>query len=451
METEESGHRAVPPALMIGLLLPIVWAIARVVILTGWKPSGEGTSYVPRLILTSEGVGFAVSALMLAGTLELARRMTERPRMGLNFAVAGIAISFATDLITGLVQFTAKPWDHLWVYKVYDYVGAASMLLFTIGLVAALPAARRVLGFVAIALVFVTWPVEPVRKALFGWMDLGRDSSMYFETVLRIVRYGTLLGLVIGAASGVTTPDTYAASNGFRLAAKALWLRVIAAVSVVLLTLILIAGRGSGGMELLKLAMMGQGLVMIAALSMFGGGALRAARASLPGLSGYTLVVGGGASLWAAGVSLAQLPYLYKMLYKNGEDSYSRSDSMEWAQALSLAMPIVVIIGIALLATALSGLAARRGNEDLRSDAQGKGIGFVVLMLVALAIQYWMLPKSRSIGNYALLALLAAAAGLWGTVLMAKLLARGADVVEEEPGLPQASVINAGPSPGADA
>lgn len=448
METEDSGHRAVPPALLVGLALPLVWAIARIVILAGWKPDGRGT-FVPRLILVGEGVGFACAALMLAGTLELARRMTGRSRVALNVAVAGVAISFATDLITGLVQFTAKPWDYRWVYKIYDYVGAASIVAFAIGLVLVLPASRRILGIIAIALVFVTWPIEPVRKALYGWMDLGRDSSMYFETVLRIVRYGTLLGLVISAARGVTTTDIYAASNGFRLAAKALWLRVIAAVCVVMLTLMLVAGRGTGGMELFRVAMMAQGLVTVGALAMFGAGALRAARASVPGLSAYTLVVGGGASLWAAGVSLAQLPYLYKMLYKSGEDSYSRSDAMDWAQALSTAMPIVVIIGVALLATALSGLGARRGNENLRTDAQGKGVGFVALMLVAVAIQSWMLPKASSVGNYAMLALLAAGAGLWGTVLMAKLLARGADVVEEEPGLPPASIVNVGPEPGA--
>lgn len=446
MDTEQRGLRAVPAALLVGLSLPIVWAIARVVFLAGWKPEHGG--FVPRLILVGEGVGFAVSALVLAGTIELARRMTGRSRLALNIAVAGVATSFGTDLITGLVQFSAKPWDHMWAYKVYDYVGAASILAFAIGLVLVLPASRRILGLVAIALVFITWPIEPVRKLLYGWMDLGRESSMYFETVLRIVRYGTLLGLVIGASAGVTTTDTYATSNGLRLAAKALWLRVITAISIAMLTLMLIAGRGNGGMELFRVAMMAQGIVTVTALAMFGGGALRAARGSVPGLSSYMLVAGGGASLWAAGVSLAQLPYLYKMLYKP-DGGYSRSESTEWAQALTTAMPIVVIIGVALLATALSGLGARRGNESLRSDAQRKGIGFVALMLVAIAIQSWMVPKAGSVSNYALLLLLAAGAGLWGTVLMAKLLARGADVVEEEPGLPPASIVNVGPGPDA--
>jgi hypothetical protein len=446
METETSGHRAVPPALLVGLALPIVWGLARIAL---FQSSDVARSY-QKIVLVGEGVGFATAFLVLAGTLELARRMTGRARMGLNVAVAGVALSFASDVLTGLVQFTSTPWDHRLAWKVYDYAGACSWLVFAVGLLIALPAARRALGFVALAVTFITWPIEPLREPLFGWMHLGQKSSMYFESAMRLVRYGMFIAVAISVSRGTsTTTDPYAAGNGLRLAAKALWLRVIAAVCVVLFTLMTIASRGSGGLELFRFVMMAQGLVGVIALAMFGGGALRAARASVPGLSGYTLVVGGAGSLWAAGVSLAQLPYLYKMLYKNSEDSYSRSDSMEWAQALATAMPIVVIVGVALLATALSGYAARRGKEDLRTSAQGHGIGFVALMLVAVGIQTWMLPKSSSIGNYAMLALLAAGAGLWGTVLMAKLLARGADVVEEEPGLPPANIVNVGPGPGA--
>jgi uncharacterized membrane protein len=425
---------------LIGFAVPIVWSITRVLIVVATKPSAPG--YVPKLILTAEGIWFAASVLALAGTLELARRMTGRARVALNVAVAGAAISIGADVLAGLVQFTAKPWEHQWTYKIYEYVGAGSMLMVASGLVLVLPPSRRVLGALAIVVVFVTWPVEPVRKVLFGWMTLGRESSMYFETTLRVVRYATLLALAIGVSRGTTTPDVYAAGNGFRIAAKALWLRVIAAVCLVLLTLMLVAGRSRSGIELLQLAMIAQGIVSIAALTMFGAGALRAARASVSGLSSYTLVVGGSASLWAAGVSLSQLPYLYKMLYRT-EESYMRSESTEWAQALATTLPIVVVVGIALLATALSGFAARRGKEDLRTSAQGSGIGFVALMLVAVAIQTWMLPKADSVSSFAMLSLMAAAAGLWGTVLMAKLLTRGADVMEEEPGLPMASVVNA--------
>ncbi len=109
---------------------------------------------------------------------------------------------------------------------------------------------------------------------------------------------------------------------------------------------------------------------------------------------------------------------------------------------LSVALPVIVIVGVGILATGLSGFAARRGNDALRSEAQGKGIGYVVLMLVSMAVTAWMVPKARSVGNFAMLSLLAAGASLWGTVMMAKLLGRGADAVESEPGLPQASVVN---------
>jgi hypothetical protein len=152
------------------------------------------------------------------------------------------------------------------------------------------------------------------------------------------------------------------------------------------------------------------------------------------------LALGGGMSLWAAGVSLAQLPYVYKALY--GGRGFGGGFEQEFMTSLSVALPIVVIIGVGLLATALSSYAANRGDEDLRTDAQGKGVGYVVLMLVAVAVQAWMLPKATSIGNFAMLSLLAAGASLWGTVIMAKLLGRGAEALDAAPHLPPASLVS---------
>ena len=52
-----------------------------------------------------------------------------------------------------------------------------------------------------------------------------------------------------------------------------------------------------------------------------------------------------------------------------------------------------------------------------------------------------MVPKATSIGSFVALALLAAGASLSATVMMARLLARGAEAIEAAPGLPPASVV----------
>ncbi len=450
METKQTGWRTLPPAMILGLVMPIAYAIVRIPM---WPSLGDGrmedfSTKIARVVLIGEGVGFLTQIAVIVGLLELSRRSVGRSRLGFQVALAGAALAFSVDNLALLNQFTASPWSHQWVYKAYSYAAIASWFVFAVGLFLALPEKYRVLGVVGLVVTALTWLPPPAHDAVFGWMKLGEKSAQYFESAMRTLRYGMFLALAIAAAHGETTTDTYAASSGFRLASRALWLRVIAAVAVVMLTLMMIGSRGDGGVEMFKFFMLAQGVLSFIALTMFGVGALRVARSAISGMSSWTLGVGGGASLWAAGVSLAQIPYLYKMLYKSSGDSWSRGESMAWAQALSTALPIVVVVGVALLATAISGYAARRADEDLRTSAQANGIGFVALMLVAIAVQTWMLPKSRSIGNFAMLSLMAAAAGLWATVLMAKLLTRASVTVESEPAMPTAMVVNAGAGPG---
>jgi predicted Co/Zn/Cd cation transporter (cation efflux family) len=164
----------------------------------------------------------------------------------------------------------------------------------------------------------------------------------------------------------------------------------------------------------------------------------------VPGLNGYLVAIAGAASLWAAGVTLAQFPHLYRMLYA-GDSMFSGDNEREMAQALAITAPLVVTIGTALMATALSRLAAFRGDAKLHTDAHSWGVGFVLLMLVAIAIQSWALPKAESLSSLAMMMLFAAAAGLFATILMARLLGSGADSLESDATLPTASVVS-GPS-----
>ncbi len=443
METK-TGWRATPAPLLVALAMWLVYFLARVVIL---HTVDLKYGFSPRLNLTGEGVGFAGSVLLLLGTMELANRPSALPRSMMKLAVFGAALIIGLDLLTGLVNFAKTPWDHKWVYYLYEYGALAGWVLLGLGLTLSLPPARRAIGFVIIGVTVITFLPYPLRDKVWGALHLDGKPLFTIEFLLRAVRVALLALLFIRVAEGtVTTPQPTAAAEGFQLAAKGLWIRVIAACVVVMFTLMMIAGKSGGGgaMGFFKVLMMGQAIVAVLALVMTGLGALRAARSGVPDLEPYSLTLGGGASLWAAGVSLAQLPIIYKAFY-GGE--YGRGDLREMTEVLSIALPVIVIVGVGLLATALSGFGARRNNEELRTDAQGKGIGYVVLMLVAIAIQSWMLPKSRSVGNFAMLSLLAAGASLWGTVMMAKLLGRGADSLQMEPGLPMASVVNVDPQP----
>jgi hypothetical protein len=288
---------------------------------------------------------------------------------------------------------------------------------------------------------FIGWLPPVLRAPIDDALDRGSNTyfAVYFAS--RALRFAALGWLAINAARGETPARPELASAGLRSAARGLWTRVIAAVVVVLFTIMFMLGRGNE-VGFLRFLTIGQAVVSIIALVVLGLGALRAARAGIRDLDGWTLTLSGAAALWGAGVSLQQFPYLYNALYKpDMSDQYST----QYLQSLSLALPLVVTLGVGLLATALAGFAARRGNDALRIDAQGKGIGYIALTVIAIALQSWMVPKSHSLGELALLTLLAAVGALVATVMMAKLLAHGAHAIEAEPGLPPANLVSDAP------
>ena len=166
-------------------------------------------------------------------------------------------------------------------------------------------------------------------------------------------------------------------------------------------------------------------------------GALGAMVAEIPAVP---LVLAKAASLWCLGVTLAQLPYTYRMLYAAEEYGYG-SAARDYVQALSVIAPIVAIAAIAAVARAIAGFAARRGLEQLRFEAQSKGVGFVTLMLASIGLQQWLLPQMTSEGSLMFMMLGAAVCSLWATVLMARLCALTADSLQAEPGLPTATVV----------
>lgn len=438
---EARGVRAVPPAMLLAFSMWLTLQLVRVVLLLTAKDPSTSV----RMSLVSEGLSFADEVLLVVGAFELARRASGEAARGLFVASYALVAVLVLDVGFGLVTGVMKnPWEHEWLYKASDYAFFVAWVPIPVGLAIANWRNHRGLAIAIVAVAVFSWPPPFAMKALHGWIPDGK-AGYVIQIALNTTRIGCFLVGFIAAARGSAAADRALAVDGLQLASRALWLRVMAAVGLVLLTLMAIAGGGGGGsFAMLKLAMMAAAVINFIAFTQFGIGAVRVGRAALPDLGRWLLVIGGATSLWAAGVTLTQSGYLYKMLY-GGADSFDREMTTEFAQALTLALPIVVIAGAGLLAIAIGGLAARLGNEELRSDAQAKGAGFVALSLVSVAIQAWMIPKAMaggSLGSFAGLSLLAAGAGLWATVLMARLCTQAADELGKEPGLPTASIVS---------
>jgi hypothetical protein len=437
---ENRGLRALPPSIWISFAASFALIVSHVVVqLVLSQPWGA-----MRYQLTTSGLGFVAELLALVGALELARRLTGRAALGMRVVTFGFVLQIAIDVVWALLLLKSNLYEHEWVYKTMDYVSWATWLPIPIGLAIAVWDERRALG-IAIVVVFVlTWPPRFLAEPMFSWMGHGK-SGVILDSLLRALRYALLFAGFVAAARGATATDRHEAASGMRLAAKSLWLRLIAAAVVPLLTLMVIGSRGKGGIELLKVATISALVINLISFTQFGVGALRAARASVPELGRWSLVVGGSGSLFAAGVSLMQLPYVYQVLYKS--DGLGFSGGADYIQALALAVPLIVIGGMAIIAVAIAGLGARRGNEILRADAQAKGAGFVVLSLVAIAISTWMAPDAKSLGSLAMMMLLALGAAVTALVMIARLLGLAADELDRDAPLPTASVVHGTHSP----
>lgn len=439
MSEDAKGLRALPPTLVFAFAVWLVMIGARVVYMVTAKDPYSGV----RFVMLDEGTSFACEVFAMLGAFELARRLTGHAGQGVLIAAIGFASTLAFDVAYGFTNFMERAWDHEWIFKVGDYAFFLAGLAVAIGLAIACGRERRGLGIAILVVSVLSWPPPFLGKLMFGWLPDGK-TGFAIEHAIRAARIAVLIVGFVAVARGATPTDRALAASGLRSAAKALWLRVIAAVSLVLLTLMMIGGRGSrSSIEVLQLATVTGAVVNVVALVMFGLGSVRAARGAVAELRRWPLVLGGAASLWGAGITLGQLPWLYKMFYKH-DSLFGSSELMEYAKALAVAVPVVVTVGVGLVSIAIGGLAARRGRDELLAQAQAKGIGFVALALASLAIQSWMVPEARSLSSFAMLSLLAAGCGLAATMMMAKLCALGAEELERDAGLPSATVVSGG-------
>ncbi len=441
MDSQQTGWRAVPPTLSVSLIGLAVWQLVYAGIRLAWKADAV---FSPTVLLTSTGISLACAVMLFAGVRELAARSTGAARSSLDVVRWAVAVDLLAYVVLLLVECASEPWRNFrWVYVANDWVSSIALMVVPLGLgFAAIQRTTlpRVIAVVAAAAAFVSYPLPPVAEAVRELLPRSGLTGIVTHTVLGAARHALVLSLVIMIARGATAPDRASAAEGLRVAATSLWLRVITAVTFALFTVVAATGNQRGAFDMLKVVILAQSAVTAVSFGMLGWGALRASRASVPGLSSLTLAIGGSAALWACGVIVTQVPHLYRMFYAAAD---GRASDTGLAQAFTTAIPIAMTAAAGLVATALSGVAAQNGNTELSSEVQRKGFGFVALMIIAVAIQTWLVPRNTtSAGTFALLSVLGAAAGIWAMVMLARVFVKGADALASEPGLPPASVVS---------
>jgi hypothetical protein len=430
--------KKLPPALLLALGIELVATVTYIV----WVLTHSIDSNPLRMSLVFEGASLATYVLAIAGLLELARATTGREALGLRITAGGFALGLAMMAFWEVVVFVQPHWSETTWDLLSKWANFAVDATPVIGLIVATSARHRTAAIAGVVVLLVGVPLPPLAKLMYGWVSGWKTTLAVHHGLHAAVTIATL-ALVARVAGGESTRAPDAATTGLRTIASALWLRVIAAVTVAGLTMLLVVGRaGEGSTGVLKLAMMSGAVVNVISLIMLARGALATARSHIADMPRWPLVASAAGTLWCLGVGIYQLPYTYRLLYGDHESySFSGSDTQEVLQALSVAVPLVALGAIAVIATAIGGFAARRGLDQLRAEAQGKGAAFVLLMLVNVAIQAWLLPSADSLGSFVTMTLGAATAALWATVQMARLCTLASDSLHAEPPLPKATLV----------
>lgn len=426
--------RNLPPVLLAMFAIELVSLVGFLAYDLSHGPTDDSV----RIGLAETGLTFTTYVLGVVGFLELARRTAGRVSLGFKITALGFALGLANQIGWHLFELFQPHWSFETISTVQQWTYYTVNLLPVLGVTIAATIVDRRAALAGVLAVLVSDPLPWLARHMYGWLVTGWKSQIVLVEVLHAIGLVALFVIAARLAVGGAEPPASSGASGFRTIASGLWLRVIAACTVAGLTLLLVIGKADeSAASIFKLATISSAIVGAISLGMIARGAFGAMVAEIPAVP---LVLAKAASLWCLGVTLAQLPYTYRMLYAADEYGYG-SAARDYVQALSVVAPIVAIAAIAAVARAIAGFAARRGLEQLRFEAQSKGVGFVTLMLAGIGLQQWLLPDATSEGQLAGMMIGAAVCSLWGTVLMARLCALAADSLQAEPGLPTATVV----------
>lgn len=439
MSDSPSGWSAIPPAWRIALVVEPV-LIAAFPLYFVFFDHGPG-DYSARFSQAVEALGIAVDLLIAAGAWQLARQMTGGAASGLRIVAIANMVEIGVGIASRIVFEYGN--HHHWsmdtfrvVESVDQYAWFVTAYLPVVGLAMALWRERLALAITGLVAALLVHPPELLSKLLYGWLDLGFRSGQLLYMALGLARLAIVFVMLLFVARGTPAANRQLAIVGMRRASIALWMRVAAALLVPLLAAAAIGDPDAGrnAVETWKYFMMAVAIFNVVGLAMFVVGVLTAASAELPELGRWLLALAGAAGAWCAGVALAQLVPMYFMLY--GDTSEAE------ATALNVAVPIVAIVAIVLLAVAVRMYAVRAGLEHLRALAAGSGAAFLLLMGATILIEAWMVPDASSSHTALALMLLAAAAGLAATLIIARMCRAAADALAGGSTLPAAKLVS---------
>ncbi|HSD88012.1 MAG TPA: hypothetical protein VLB44_10880 [Kofleriaceae bacterium] len=417
----------IPPTLVVAFGIRIWFLLFRIVFGLGWHDS----LWSPRFLLASDGIALAGYVLTLAGLLELASRLTGPDARAVRLSLVGVALGVM--FLIGNVASNLDPsiWQHEWLRQLNNYGWFGASLLTVLPLAIALM--NRHTALATTAIVFALALAPPV----FHLVESAGVRVDLIDAVLRIGALGTQFALLLRFPVADVAPSRELAARGVRLTARAAVFRLVAAVLLVMLTMLF----GAGTFGALRWSAMVAETTNLVCLVLFAWGLLRVSYSAWPELPRWPVIVAASALLWCAGVVGSQLPWFYRLFWAS-EVRWSDLAPSLIAEMYSMTIPITYTLAFGLVAAAFGTFAHRRGDAELASEARTKGAAIVLFLLASLAVAVWLVPHAGSHEASIALSLLAGILNLAATYQLAQLCGSAAETLESEPGVPTATVVS---------
>ena len=384
----------------------------------------------------SHGTALA-STLLLAGALfGIANRLSRWQRTIVLIAawlhVVWLAWSCARPVLFELIDDPAlMELLTVWVWRLMGLATFAAIVLLTI---AARAWWRPYSAFVVVAaVVLVVLELVPWAPYLSTWIhSLRTEHRLVYQAIwpLREILSDGAFLVVIHALMRDTTeplPDLNGATSWFRRAEASIIVRIVAAVLLALVGL-------SNAPGAIKLVLVVGPMIAVACMLAFGWCMLAVERAAISDMPRIRFLLGGTIAAWLAGIQLLQATSAYNMLRS---DAMRNSFDTEAATMWTIIGPLIGIVGMVLVCSAIARFALIRGNHALRERAISRAIILAVLQVIVMLMPF-ALAKLTSVGMMIILSLTLAGMAIAALVMLAGLMRQAADAIGTAPELPVA-------------
>jgi hypothetical protein len=430
--------KRLPHVLVVGLVLELLSSLVFLTLLL----KSTDLAFSPTWMMVTNGIDAAAHVLVAAGALQLARSLSGRAALGARIvAIAQIGLVVMVGFWIAIQMWSYTESDTMFkVVAAARYAHAILWLAVAVGF--ALVARPLELAVLLPLVAIFGVPVPVLGQALYGHVH-SETGWMLMETAPYIVISAIALAAAWSRRGELVDGPAPVAADAFARAGKALWLRVIAALSLAGFTFLVGMARSPDLMGLLRAVMLLAPIVDAIALALFARAVMALARGPL---APWLLSTAAAFALAATAMSAGRVAQLYNFFYGHHDEGLYGMATREPVIGgfATQVIPLVGATAIALVLLAIARLARERRLEDVRENVVIRTGVFVGLIVGSLLMTRFLAgPMIGETGLAVFMLFAIAAATLYALTIAAKLCQQGAELVARDPvGLPAAKVVS---------